>query len=102
MSTGLVTCTSSDKNTQMSLVWSAPEILDAVGSTFKSDVYSFGIVTWEIFSRELPWSTLSHPEIPKNVPDHFVKIMESCWKGEACDRPSFRSVMEDMKSHGWN
>ena len=42
------------------------------------------------------------PEIPKNVPDHFVKIMESCWKGEACDRPSFRSVMEDMKSHGWD
>lgn len=42
------------------------------------------------------------PEIPKNVPDHFVKIMESCWKGEACDRPSFISVMEDMKSHGWN
>lgn len=31
------------------------------------------------------------PEIPK-----------FCWKGEACDRPSFRSVMEDMKSHGWN
>ena len=116
MSTGLVTLTSSDKNTQMSLVWSAPEILDAVGSTFKSDVYSFGIVTWEIFSRELPWSTLSHPkdvyirvvlkglrpEIPKNVPSHFVKLMESCWKGEACDRPSFSSIMEDMKSHGWN
>ena len=115
MSTGLATFTSSDKKTQMSLAWSAPEILDAVGSTFKSDVYSFGIVIWEIFSREIPWSTLQpkdvyirvvlkglRPEIPKNVPGHFVKMMESCWKGEECDRPSFRSVMEDIKSHGWN
>ena len=115
MSTGLATFTSSDKKTQMSLAWSAPEILDAVGSTFKSDVYSFGIVIWEIFSREIPWSTLQpkdvyirvvlkglRPEIPKNVPGHFLKMMESCWKGEECDRPSFRSVMEDIKSHGWN
>eukprot|EP00903_Cladosiphon_okamuranus_P022900 g21092.t1 len=50
--TGLATYTTrSNQNTQMSIAWSAPEVLDSHGTTYKSDIYSFGIVVWEVLSR---------------------------------------------------
>ncbi|CAN0383843.1 unnamed protein product, partial [Ectocarpus fasciculatus] len=61
-STGLATSTTkSSQTTQMSIAWSAPEVLDSEGSSYESDVYSFGIVVWEVLSRELPWSNKSRP-----------------------------------------
>ena len=114
MSTGLATFTNS-LNTQMSLAWSAPEVLDSTGSTYASDVYSFGVVVWEIISRELPWSDVQHPRdiyisvvikglrlvFPEDSPTEISNMAELCWSGEASDRPTFDFLLENMKSNGW-
>ncbi|CAN0411915.1 unnamed protein product, partial [Ectocarpus sp. 8 AP-2014] len=60
-STGLATYTTTKPSTQMSLAWSAPEVLESGGSTHASDVYSFGIVVWEVVSGELPWANKTRP-----------------------------------------
>ncbi|CBN75056.1 Transmembrane receptor kinase [Ectocarpus siliculosus] len=113
-STGLATySTRSSQGTQMSLAWSAPEVLESGGSTRASDVYSFGIVVWEVVSGELPWANKSRPrEILSAVlmgvrpsfhdlaPTDMVEIAKTCWEGEPDARTTFDAVMEGMKSKG--
>ncbi|CAM9360961.1 unnamed protein product [Scytosiphon promiscuus] len=115
-STGLATYTkTSGQSNQMSLAWSAPEVLEATGSTFASDVYSFGIVAWEVLSRELPWANVTHPrdiyirvvlkglrpDFPAEAPADMVDMVRACWLGDPKARPVFQSIMEDIKLQGW-
>ncbi|CAM9383003.1 unnamed protein product [Ectocarpus fasciculatus] len=111
-STGLATYTKAGQNTQMSLAWSAPEVLDAPGSTYASDVYSFGIVAWEVLSRELPWASVAHPrevyiyvvlkslrpDIPVDAPADLVNMIKACWAGEPGARPTFSTIMQRFES----
>ncbi|CAN0007820.1 unnamed protein product [Ectocarpus sp. 12 AP-2014] len=115
-STGLATYTKAGQNTQMSLAWSAPEVLDAAGSTYASDVYSFGIVAWEVISRELPWANVARvreiyiyvvlkslrPEIPVDAPTDIVNMIKACWAGEPDARPTFSTIVERFESCGWS
>ncbi|CAM9974886.1 unnamed protein product [Scytosiphon promiscuus] len=114
-STGLATYTKSP-NTQMSLGWSAPEVLRASGCTYASDVYSFGIVAWEVLSRDLPWANLPRPddvfihvvlnglrpELPAETPVDLADTIMACWAGKPEDRPAFSSIMKTLKSNGWS
>eukprot|EP00903_Cladosiphon_okamuranus_P022853 g21045.t1 len=114
-STGLATYTTkANQTTQMSLAWSAPEVLESGGSTYKSDVYSFGIVVWEVFSRELPWANKTRPRdilsavligirpsFHVDAPADIVDIAKACWGGEPEDRTTFSVLLEDMKAGGW-
>ncbi|CAM9173780.1 unnamed protein product [Ectocarpus sp. 6 AP-2014] len=115
-STGLATYTKAGQNTQMSLAWSAPEVLDASGSTYASDVYSFGIVAWEVLSRELPWASVVHPrevyirvvlnelrpEIPADAAADIATMMRACWAGDPEARPTSSAIMERIESNGWS
>ncbi|CAM9226240.1 unnamed protein product [Ectocarpus sp. 12 AP-2014] len=114
-STGLATYTTkANQTTQMSLAWSAPEVLESGGSTYKSDVYSFGIVVWEVFSRELPWANKTRPRdilsavligirpsFHVDAPADIVDIAKACWGGEPEDRTTFSALLEDMTAGGW-
>ncbi|CAM9992093.1 unnamed protein product [Scytosiphon promiscuus] len=111
-STGLATYTTRpSQNIQMTIAWSAPEVLDSGGSTYESDVYSFGIVVWEVFSRERPWGNKtslteiltavlkgSRPPFREDAPADIVEIAEACWSAEPKERTSFRAIMESMKA----
>ena len=118
MSTGLVTMnTALSKNTQMSLAWSAPEIVDCCSvSTYPTDVYSFGMVIYEVLTRKLPWHNLVRPsdiisrvihgirpdDVPENSPEFLKSIMESCWAQKFEERPTFDFILNYMKGNGWN
>ncbi|CAN0184783.1 unnamed protein product, partial [Scytosiphon promiscuus] len=113
-STGLATyATKSSQSTQMSIAWSAPEVLDSEGSTYQSDVYSFGIVVWEVFSRERPWANKtrpteiltavlrgSRPSFRADAPADIVDMAKACWSGEPNERTTFRAILEGMKAKG--
>ncbi|CAM9164639.1 unnamed protein product, partial [Hapterophycus canaliculatus] len=113
-STCLATYTTKpSQSTQMSIAWSAPEVLDAEGCTYKSDVYSFGIVVWEVFSRERPWANKtrpteiltavlrgSRPSFRADAPADIVDIAKACWSGEPNKRTTFRAILDDMKAKG--
>eukprot|EP00752_Nemacystus_decipiens_P018469 g16559.t1 len=115
-STGLATYTTkANQSTQMSLAWSAPEVLESGGSTYMSDVYSFGIVVWEVVSRELPWANKTRPRdilsavlmgirpsFHVDAPSDIVNIANACWGGEPEDRTTFGAILEDMKAKGWH
>ncbi|CAM9206277.1 unnamed protein product [Ectocarpus sp. 12 AP-2014] len=114
-STGLATYTTkANQSTQMSLAWSAPEVLESGGSTYKSDVYSFGIVVWEVFSRQLPWANKTRPRdilsavligirpsFHVDAPADVVDIAKACWGGEPEERTTFSAILEGMEAKGW-
>ncbi|CAM9474613.1 unnamed protein product [Laminaria digitata] len=115
-STGLATyTTNSSQSTQMSLAWSAPEVLESGGSTYASDVYSFGIVVWEVISGDLPWANKTRPRdilsavlmgvrpsFRDDAPADVVEIAKACWDGEPKARTTFGAVLEGLKSRGWS
>ncbi|CAM9445750.1 unnamed protein product [Ectocarpus fasciculatus] len=109
-STGLATYTTKP-STQMSLAWSAPEVLESGGSTYASDVYSFGIVVWEMVSGELPWANKTRPReilsavlmgarpsFPHDAPADIVEIARVCWCGEPRARTTFDAILEGINS----
>jgi len=108
-STGLVTKNTNGNRTQMSLAWSAPEVLESERTTYASDVYSFGIVIWEILSREIPWASVSQrdvytrvvikglrPIIPDNSPENLSNMAKLCWLPNPEERPTFDSLLESV------
>ncbi|CAN0186405.1 unnamed protein product [Ectocarpus sp. 6 AP-2014] len=114
-STGLATYTTkSSQTTQMSIAWSAPEVLESEGSSYESDVYSFGIVVWEVVSRELPWAKKTRPRdiltavlrgvrpsFHVDAPADVVDIAKACWCGEPNERTTFRAILQGIKAKDW-
>eukprot|EP00903_Cladosiphon_okamuranus_P017814 g16394.t1 len=114
--TGLATYTTkSNQNTQMSIAWSAPEVLESEGSSYESDVYSFGIVVWEVISRELPWAKKTRPRdiltavwrgdrpsFPVDAPADIADIAKACWCAEPKERTTFSAILEGMKAGEWS
>ncbi|CBJ27694.1 Tyrosine kinase specific for activated (GTP-bound) p21cdc42Hs/ leucine rich repeat protein [Ectocarpus siliculosus] len=114
-STGLATYTTrSSQTTQMSIAWSAPEVLESEGSSYESDVYSFGIVVWEVISREVPWAKKTRsrdiltavlrgvrPSFHVDAPADVVDIANACWCGEPKERTTFRAILQGIKAKDW-
>eukprot|EP01118_Nematostelium_gracile_P008547 TRINITY_DN2831_c0_g1_i3.p1 TRINITY_DN2831_c0_g1~~TRINITY_DN2831_c0_g1_i3.p1 ORF type:complete len:664 (-),score=133.62 TRINITY_DN2831_c0_g1_i3:48-2039(-) len=90
--------------------WSSPEVLDKGLFSHKSDVYSYGIVLWEIWSKaQLPYSEYSNetaknmimkgvtPTMPPKCSKEAWEVMQSCWKFEPAQRPSFAFLKAELE-----
>ncbi|CAM9565340.1 unnamed protein product [Ectocarpus sp. 6 AP-2014] len=111
-STGLATYSTEvgQNNHKFSLAWSAPEVLDSKGSTYASDVYSFGVVVWEVITTKSPWADKTpleimcavlggrRPEFAADTPTVMADVARRCWAGKADERPTFRAIMEELKT----
>lgn len=83
--------------------------------TYESDVYSFGVVVWEVVTTELPWAKATgplevlcavlrgdRPEFPAYAHAGIADITRRCWAKEQRDRPKFTSLVQELKSIGWD
>lgn len=89
--------------------WIAPEIFAKKNYTEKADVYSYGIILWELFTRKMPFGDIEafsvplivskgeRPEIPKEVPPEWRKLIKSCWNQKPHLRPSFKKILSKLR-----
>eukprot|EP00729_Bicosta_minor_P004704 gene4704-1923_t len=80
--------------------------------SLKSEVWSFGVITWELFTREIPYSVtdaalirsvtaaIAHanltPGIPSDMPLVLSEVCQSCWEADKI-RPSFSDIRMQLK-----
>eukprot|EP00002_Diphylleia_rotans_P028442 TRINITY_DN5744_c0_g1_i1.p2 TRINITY_DN5744_c0_g1~~TRINITY_DN5744_c0_g1_i1.p2 ORF type:complete len:104 (+),score=12.93 TRINITY_DN5744_c0_g1_i1:418-729(+) len=93
-----------------SAVSTDPAIFLGQPLTPKSDVYSYSMVMWEVWSRSLPFVGVNQlkiahdaargvrPPIPQGCPKEFSDLMSSCWDGEVNNRPTFKDIVEKLKT----
>ncbi|KAL6072665.1 Serine/threonine-protein kinase STY17 [Balamuthia mandrillaris] len=94
--------------------WLAPEVILKHIYSEKSDVYSFGIVMWELVTRgEEPFDNIDNvlevaigimnnalrPEIPKDCPPEWEKLMCACWDQDPEKRPDFAEIHKQLKTY---
>ena len=113
----LMTSISSKKTVVGTIAWQSPEELDDSDelNDEKCDVYSFAITVWEILTCKIPWYGLRHSQVAikvltkgkrpeydklslsKRYGDACIELMESCWKHDCDERPSFSKIVEKIK-----
>lgn len=88
--------------------WMAPEILNGEGCSEATDVYAMGMVFWEIAALDYPYSDSPLPEakikhdpiihdpIPSDTPERFAALISRCWAQRAKDRPTAKTVADEM------
>ena len=89
--------------------WMAPEFNDKASTKVnqRCDAFSYGMVLYEIFAHQIPFIEISNhvvvatsilegkrPSIPPKVPLYIKQLMESCWKHEPRDRPTFEEILQ--------
>ncbi|RGB38912.1 kinase-like domain-containing protein, partial [Rhizophagus diaphanus] len=92
------------------LPYIAPEVLKKKPYTKKSEVYSLSMIMWELTSNESPFSDRPHdkylaiqivkgqrPDITKETPNFYAKIMEQCWDPDPSKRPDSSDLPELFK-----
>lgn len=93
--------------------WMAPEVY--TGSTYdeKVDVYSYAMILFEIICREIPFEEEEaaaigqltvkgeRPDleaVPPDCPDELKDIMIRCWEHAPADRPSFDTIVTNLRA----
>jgi hypothetical protein len=83
----------------------------------KVDVYSFAIILWELITLQAVWTDMTALDLPKNSDSlwrgavlravhgnkrppspgnhgaELQQLVESCWKQDPADRPSFPEIL---------
>lgn len=88
--------------------WMAPEFSNKTNTKInqRCDVFSYGMVLYEIFASEVPFSELDkdvdvlecihsgkRPSIHMKLPVHIEELIQSCWKHDPHDRPTFEEIL---------
>jgi len=92
------------------LPYIAPEVLRGNPYTPASDVYSFSMIMWEIITGVPPFDDKAHdfqlclsickgerPDIVKNAPQCYTKLMKRCWNLDPTKRPSVVEINNTIK-----
>ncbi|GAX78317.1 hypothetical protein CEUSTIGMA_g5759.t1 [Chlamydomonas eustigma] len=88
----------------------APEILMDGQQSNAADVYAFGITLWELYTgkqvyKGIPYAVLGfqvsrsnyRPTFPAGTPPAFASLASICWHEQPASRPSFASILEELK-----
>jgi serine/threonine protein kinase len=90
--------------------WVAPELFAKKLYTEKADVYSYGIILWELLSRQMPFGDIEafsvplmvsrgeRPDMPKDSPLEWRKLIKSCWHQKPTSRPSFKKILVKLRT----
>ncbi|EEB17557.1 cAMP-dependent protein kinase catalytic subunit, putative [Pediculus humanus corporis] len=101
-----------------SILWMAPEVIrmqDENPYSFQSDVYAFGIVSYELFTGQLPYSHLNNKDqivfmvgrgqlrpdltnLRSDTPKALCRLIEDCIKLNRDERPLFRQILASLES----
>jgi hypothetical protein len=92
--------------------WMAPEVLRGEVPRRSADVYSYGIMLYELCALDIPYRHVRHkrlllhlvgredmrPGIPTGCEPAWSDLMIRCWASVATDRPSFRSIVCELRA----
>ena len=90
-------------------IFMAPEIHAGKAYDFKVDVYAFGMFMYCVVVGKTPFEGYTpqqvavdvtagiRPDIPSYVPPCYKKLIESCWDSDPSKRPTFASLVSDLK-----
>eukprot|EP01090_Pellita_catalonica_P003220 TRINITY_DN1286_c0_g2_i1.p1 TRINITY_DN1286_c0_g2~~TRINITY_DN1286_c0_g2_i1.p1 ORF type:complete len:514 (+),score=29.87 TRINITY_DN1286_c0_g2_i1:194-1543(+) len=103
-------CQDAGGKIKASLMYAAPEVLQALPFDSATDVYSFGIILWILYEWKLPYahhkskeefqmSILKNerPPISAGTPEALGQLMTRCWSPNPADRPTFLEIVEELK-----
>lgn len=102
----------SSDEAQISLLWTAPEILNRLPDcySFSSDMFSFGVIMWELMSRKLPWEGINpatitakvasggRPEISNEWERSTANFISSCWAQDPLSRPTTKEARTRLEN----
>eukprot|EP00039_Didymoeca_costata_P031660 m.35811 g.35811 ORF g.35811 m.35811 type:complete len:757 (+) comp8963_c0_seq1:237-2507(+) len=90
---------------QFPIKWSAPEVLEYCRFSTKSDVWAYGILLFEVYTLgTMPFKGFSNSETatkvldgevpgrPALLPSSMEDLLDSCWKRDPAQRPSFAEI----------
>lgn len=91
------------------VAWIAPELFAKKIYTEKADVYSYGIILWELWTRLMPFHDVEtfsvpvlvsrgeRPDVPKDMPLEWRKLMKAAWNQKPTSRPSFKKILSRLR-----
>ncbi|XP_037915667.1 tyrosine-protein kinase Btk29A isoform X3 [Hermetia illucens] len=99
----------SSGGTKFPIKWAPPEVLNYTRFSSKSDVWAYGVLMWEVFTcGKMPYGRLKNTEVvervqrgnilekPKACAKEIYDVMKKCWSHSPEERPSFRSLKEQL------
>lgn len=102
----------SQKGMKGTPLYMAPEIFSEEKYTKSSDVYTLAFIVYDIMIGEQPFTNMNiyqlikkvlnegkRPEISEDVPDAYKQLIEICWLQDCEERPSFDSIVENLKNN---